>query len=254
MWLLMLNLHTDITYIFGMAGLTGSVNLYSSSIQYVINMIVTVPTLIWVDRWGRRWPIILGSIFMALWMFLAGGLMAGYGSPAPPGGIDNVPQESWQIHGPASKAVIASTYLFVATYGMTLAPISWIYCAELFPLYIRGKAVAVTTAANWAFNFALSWFVPSAFVNIKWKTFILFGCFLVAMTFHFFLAFPETSGKTLEEIEEIFKSKTPAWRTHVGIAHAKQLEATGVAADDTVNMKEAVEHATHMEVTQPEKN
>ena len=93
---------------------------------------------------------------MALWMFLSAGLMASYGSSAPPGGLNDVPQESWQIHGPASKAVIASTFLFVASYGMTLAPISWIYCPELFPLHIRSKAVSTTTAANWTFNFALS--------------------------------------------------------------------------------------------------
>jgi hypothetical protein len=110
-----------------MAGLSGSVNLYSASLQYVINMLVTIPTLIWVDRWGRRWPIILGAISMAFWMFLAGGLMANFGKPAPPGGLNNVPQISWQVSGPAAKAVIASTFLFVASYGMTLAPISWIY-------------------------------------------------------------------------------------------------------------------------------
>lgn len=35
------------------------------------------------------------------------------------------------------------------------------------------------------------------------------------MTIHVFFAFPETAGKPLEEVEEIFRSKTPAWRTHV---------------------------------------
>ncbi|EER40226.1 hypothetical protein HCDG_05623 [Histoplasma capsulatum H143] len=35
------------------------------------------------------------------------------------------------------------------------------------------------------------------------------------MTIHVFLAFPETAGKSLEAVEEIFKSRTPAWKTHV---------------------------------------
>ncbi len=151
-----------------MAGLTGNVNLYSSSIQYVINLIVTIPTLIYVDRVGRRWPLIIGAFFLAVWMFTNSALMAVYGKAAPPGGLDGVAQKSWQISGPASKAVIACTYLFVATYGCAIAPISWIYPPELFPLHMRGKAAAVCTSANWIFNFALSYFVPVAFVNIQW--------------------------------------------------------------------------------------
>jgi hypothetical protein len=119
----------------------------------------------------------------------------------------------------------------------------------LFPLSIRSKAVSATTAANWTFNFALSWFVPSAFVNIKWKTFIVFGCFLVAMTFHFFFCFPETAGKTLEEIEDIFTAKTPAWKTKVGRKSALQLEHTGTKTEDTAETKQAVERAVHLEQT-----
>jgi MFS family permease len=69
--------------------------------------------------------------------------------------------------------------------------VSWIYPPELFPLRVRGKAVALTTASNWCFNFALSYFVPPAFVNIQWRTYLIFGCFNVAMFVHVFLCFPE---------------------------------------------------------------
>jgi hypothetical protein len=80
---------------------------------------------------------------------------------------------------------------------------------------VRGKAVAVSTSANWIFNFALSYFVPPAFVSIKWKVYLLFGVFCTAMALHVFFLFPETAGKTLEEIDDIFESRTPAWKTHV---------------------------------------
>ena len=43
-----------ITYVFTMAGLTGNNLLVSSSIQYVINVLLTVPALLYIDRWGRR--------------------------------------------------------------------------------------------------------------------------------------------------------------------------------------------------------
>lgn len=75
--------------------------------------------------------------------------------------------------------------------------------------------MALTTASNWIFNFALSYFVPPAFVNIKWKVYVLFGVFCTTMTIHVFFCFPETAGKTLEEVEELFLSGTKAWNTHV---------------------------------------
>lgn len=139
-----------------MAGLKGNNNLVASSIQYVINVFMTIFALLFIDRWGRRLPLLVGAFFMALWLFINAGLMAHYGHRAPPGGVNNVPEESWQISGPASKAVIACTYLFVASFAPTWGPVSWIYPPELFPLRVRGKAVALCTAANWIMNFALS--------------------------------------------------------------------------------------------------
>lgn len=248
-----------------MAGLSGNTNLIASSIQYVINVFMTIFALLFIDRWGRRWPLMIGSTFMAIWMYTNAGLLASYGSPAPPGGVDHVAEESWQIHGGAAKGVIACTYLFVASFAPTwvsfftyqkigikltlllrglsagsirpsfilsgmytsLSPIdpsNWSFrdlllalsCYLPFlPLRLRGKAVSVSTAANWIFNFALSYFVPPAFVNIKWKVYIVFGVFCTVMTIHVFFMFPETAGKTLEEVEDMFLSDVKAWNTHV---------------------------------------
>lgn len=134
-----------------MAGLSGNVGLIASSIQYVINVIMTIPALIWMDRWGRRPMFVIGAVLMMTWLFANAGLMATYGSPAPPGGLDNIAEQSWQIHGSPANAVIACTYLFVASYAPTWGPASWVYPPELFPLRVRGKAVALTTSSNWIF-------------------------------------------------------------------------------------------------------
>jgi hypothetical protein len=75
--------------------------------------------------------------------------MATYGHAAPPGGLNNIAEESWVIGGAPSKAVIACTYLFVASYAPTWGPASWVYPPEIFPLRIRGKAVALATSSNW---------------------------------------------------------------------------------------------------------
>ena len=80
--------------------------------------------------------------------------------------------------------------------------------------------MALAASGNWAFNFALSYFVPPSFENIQWKTYLIFGIFCLAMFIHTFFMFPETAGKTLEEIEDMFLDPsgpkyvgTPAWKT-----------------------------------------
>nr|CAD1814643.1 monosaccharide transporters [uncultured fungus] len=211
-----------ITYIFTMAGLGNSV-LLPSSIQYIINVVMTVPALLFVDRWGRRPTLLIGAAFMMLWLFINAGVLATYGK-VPYDGQFDTDAESISITGAPAKAVIACTYLFVASYAPTWGPVSWIYPPELYPLRVRGKAVALATSANWAFNFALAYFVPPAFANIRWKVYIVFGVFCVAMFIHTFFILPETSQKPLEEVEEIFDDTTPgsikylgtpAWKTSV---------------------------------------
>ncbi|KAL8645194.1 MAG: hypothetical protein Q9210_006848, partial [Variospora velana] len=194
-----------ITYVFLMAGVRGNANLVASSIQYVINVVMTVPALLYIDRWGRRPTLLVGAALMMTWLFANAGILASYGHYAGPDGVANTPAASWEVSGPPSKAVIACSYLFVASYAPTWGPVSWIYPPELYPLRVRGKAVALATSANWAFNFALGYFVPPSFVNIKWQTYLVFGVFCFSMLVHTFFLFPETAGKTLEEVVDIFE-------------------------------------------------
>ncbi|KAF1835132.1 high affinity glucose transporter [Decorospora gaudefroyi] len=213
-----------ITYVFGMAGLNGNIGLVASSIQYVINVLMTIPALLFMDRWGRRPMFVIGAVLMMTWMFANAGLMATYGEPAPPGGLNNIAEESWVISGAPARAVIACTYLFVASYAPTWGPASWVYPPEIFPLRIRGKAVALATSSNWIFNFALSYFVPPAFVNIQWRVYLIFGVFCAAMAVHTFFLFPETAGKTLEDVEEMFMAGVPAWKTKVEYSSTRRAE------------------------------
>lgn len=109
---------------------------------------------------------------MCIWMYATGGIMATHGHPVPEG-IEGVKAASWAVEiGPPSKAVIACSYLFVASFAPTWGPASWVYPPELYPLRIRGKAVALATSSNWIFNFALSYFVPPSFETIQWRTYM----------------------------------------------------------------------------------
>ncbi|KAL9109810.1 MAG: hypothetical protein Q9227_005513 [Pyrenula ochraceoflavens] len=227
-----------ITYVFKMAGLNGNNLLVSSSIQYVINVGMTVPALLFVDRWGRRPTLLIGAFLMATWLYVNAGLLGARGVYQP-NGIDGIKAASTKVTGSTSKAVIACSYLFVASYAPTWGPVSWIYPPELYPLRVRGKAVALATSANWAFNFALGYFVPPAFVNIQWRTYIVFAVFCTVMFFHVFFMFPETAGKTLEEVEEIFTDPhgpphvgTPAWKTRNTRKEILDVERHGSLVND----------------------
>ena len=230
-----------ITYVFLMAGKTASANLLSSSIQYIINVVMTIPALLYVDRWGRRPTLLIGGLLMATWMFANAGILSKHGKPAPPGGFNNQAEASWEVSGAAANGLIACTYLFVASYAPTWGPVSWIYPPELYPMRERGKAVALATSGNWAFNFALGWFVPPAFEQIRWQVYCVFGTFCICMTIHVFFLFPETAGKTLEETREMFEDPngigligTPAWKTHKATRRTRDIERGQSVGDPSV--------------------
>ena len=114
-----------VNYVFGMAGYSGNSSLLASSIQYIINVVMTLPALVYLDRWGRRRPMIIGAFLMSTFMFCNAGIMGGTGKVVP-GGVHNIPVESMKVSGPPAKALIACTYLFVASYAPTWGPVSWV--------------------------------------------------------------------------------------------------------------------------------
>lgn len=80
--------------------------------------------------------------------------------------------------------------------------------------------------------------MPPAFTNIQWKTYLIFGTFCIAMTFHIFFTYPETVRRSLEEIDELFDNNVPAWRSaNVGnfedkVAKVKRTGEVKAAASD----------------------
>lgn len=218
-----------IIYVLQGAGLTlRRRNLIADSVQYVLNVLFTVPAILYIDKWGRRPMLLFGTISMAFFLFLVGGLQGHFGEW---GEVDG--SRVWVINGHSSvtKGVIVCSYLFVCrfahslrqtccsvlmalSFAVTMGPVSWTYPAEIFPMRVRAKAIALSTASNWFFNFGLAWAVPPGLSNIAYKTYFIFGTFNVAAFIHVFFMFPETSGRTLEEVEEIFKTGNTftAWR------------------------------------------
>ncbi|KFZ16938.1 hypothetical protein V502_04819, partial [Pseudogymnoascus sp. VKM F-4520 (FW-2644)] len=182
----------------------------TASIQYIINVVFTLPAIIYLDRWGRRPTLLVGSFLMMVFLLINGALQAVYGQP------QTIPKSNitWIVLGnqPVSSAIVACSYLFVAAYATTWGPVSWCYPAEIFPSKVRAKAVSLAVSANWFWNSVLSFAVPPMLYHISWKVYMVFGTFNGLALIHIFLAAPETKGKMLEEIDEIFDSGRKAWQ------------------------------------------
>ncbi|CBY00000.1 similar to glucose transporter [Plenodomus lingam JN3] len=213
MWSQLCGMNIMMYYIvFIMRGAGIADELLTASIQYIINVAMTLPAILYLDRFGRRPALLVGSFLMAVWLFTTGALQASYGNPNPDPTDKDI---SWVVpreHSAVSKGIVACSYLFVATFATTWGPTSWTYPSEIFPAKVRAKAVSLATAANWTWNCILAFAVPPLLWSINWQMYMIFGTFNAAAFIHMFLTAPETKGRTLEEMDDVFDSGLPAWK------------------------------------------
>jgi len=147
---------------------------------------------------------------MMVSLFTLGALEASYGRR-----IVRMNQDiSWEVvdNKAVSWSIVVLTYIFVGSFAMTWGPSSWTYPAEIYPSTIRAKAVSLATASNWAWNCALAFAVPPLIWLINWKMYMIFATFNGLAFIHVFFAAPETKGKTLEEMDEVFASGVKPWK------------------------------------------
>lgn len=200
-----------------MAGLTGNVGLITSGVQYAVFIIFTGIAFFFIDRTGRRTLLIWGALGMAFCHLVVGGTMGGHNTYVPGGVNGNANIVMSVTPGAPANTVIVFSFLLIVVYALTLAPVCWIYAAEVWSLGTRATGMSMAALANWVFNFALGMFTPPALLNIQWRLFIVFGVLCIAAAGWFWLFYPETCGKTLEEVEVLFSPEGPApWKTRKG--------------------------------------
>ncbi|KAE8137733.1 general substrate transporter [Aspergillus pseudotamarii] len=101
------------------------------------------------------------------------------------------------------RSMVAMNFLFSFFYT-PLGIISWVYPAEIFPVEVRALGNAITTFTNWTVNLIFAQFTPQALTAIEFRYFYVFFVFnLVALACYIFF-FPETKGRTLEQMDELF--------------------------------------------------
>ena len=151
-----------------------------------VNIVFTVVAILTVDKWGRKPLLIVGSIGMAIGMF-AIGIMA-----------------YLQIIGVGTLIFIV---IYTASFMMSWGPICWVLISEIFPNTIRGKAIAIAVAAQWMANFTVSSTFPALEAFSMTFTYCLYGVMSVISIIFVWKMVPETKGKTLEEMNGLWRRK-----------------------------------------------
>ncbi|OQV08498.1 hypothetical protein CLAIMM_12761 [Cladophialophora immunda] len=180
--------------IFQTVGLSGTdSSLFATGVYGVVKVFATGLFLWWItDKIGRKWPLVVGGVWMAAMMFILGAILATH----PPNQADGVSH--------ASIAMVVMIYLYVIGYSLSWGPGPWIYVGKIFPTRTRAYGVALGAATQWLFNFVISKITPAAIHNLGWKTFIMYGVFCLGNAAFAFVFIRETKGRTLEEMNGIF--------------------------------------------------
>ncbi|KAL1931284.1 hypothetical protein VTP01DRAFT_10421 [Rhizomucor pusillus] len=231
-----------VVLMFQQAGIgdTQEATLLASGINYVVNVVMTVPAILFVDKWGRRPTMIFGALFMSLFLWIVGGLMS-------QGNWYQNESGEWMMNmnnHHATNGMMAAVYLFVASFATTWGPLGWIYPAEIYPLRVRAVAVSMSTASNWFFNWLLNFVVPMLMQRIRYGLYMLFAGFNFLMAVHVYLAYPETKGFTLEEMEIVFKHN-PRRKLPRAVVEQEMAETYDLANRNNATFEKTEETAEH---------
>lgn len=156
-----------------------------------VNLLFTILAIQTVDKIGRKPLMIIGALGMAISMFALGTAFF----------LDK-----------AGLFALICMLVYVAAFAMSWGPVVWVLLSEIFPNRIRGRAMAVAVAAQWIANYLISWTFPMMDKNsmliekfnhgFAYWIYGVMGLLAMILVWKFI---PETKGKTLEEMEKLWK-------------------------------------------------
>ena len=155
--------------------------MFNIVITGTINLVFTVVAIVMVDRVGRRALMLAGCAAIGVSHLLLGAAYAA--------GLRGLP-------------ILVFTLCSLGGYAVSLAPVTWVLIAEIFPNRVRGAAVSVAVSALWTACFILTFAFPllqrSAGIA---ATFWIYAAICFAGFLFVRARVPETRGRTLEQIE-----------------------------------------------------
>lgn len=107
----------------------------------------------------------------------------------------------------AGITVVPMLFLFCGAYDFAYMPLFIAYPAEILPFQLRAKGLAITLTTDSLACFFNQYVNPVAFEVLRWRYFSIYvGCLVIVLGLVYFF-FPETQGKSLEEVSRIFEKK-----------------------------------------------
>lgn len=167
--------------IFKSAGFGNNSALFQTALMGLVNLTFSVVSMFFVDKVGRKPLMVIGSIGMAIAMFLLALTF---------------------ISGHAQGYFVLICIMgYLAAFGFSLGPVVWVLISELFPNRIRSYAVAIATFMLWGANFVVSLTFPYLLSHLQGWCFVIYGAMCVLCLIFVVKYLRETKGKTLEQIE-----------------------------------------------------
>lgn len=159
--------------------------LLQTSLIGLINGLFTLIAIFIIDKVGRRMLYLVGSIGMTITLLMLA--------------------LSFYL-GLSGIFILICILLFIAFFASCIGPAFWTLVSEMFPNRIRGKAIAFVSFTQWFFNFLVILLFPHFLASIGGAATFLFLAVMSFVQWLFcYLYLPETKGKSLEEIEQLWK-------------------------------------------------
>lgn len=175
--------------IFSDAGLSSGDSMFSQVLVGAVNMLTTVIAVFIIDKVGRRQLIYWGVSGMILSLIMIG--------------LYFLCGEAWGL----GNGFLLSFFLFyVFCCAISISAVVFVLLSEMYPNSVRGRAMSVAGLALWIGTYLIGQLTPWLLENLTPAgTFFLFAAMCVPYILIMWKAVPETTGKTLEEIEEYWK-------------------------------------------------
>jgi MFS transporter, SP family, sugar:H+ symporter len=172
-------------------GFSASGSLLITVITSVVNVVTTLIAISLIDKSGRRWLLLVGSVGMTISL----GVMAAIFGTAPL----NAHHEP-TLPGLTGPIALVAANSFVFFFGMSWGPVVWVLLGEKFPNKIRAAALSIAASAQWIAN----WVISTTFPTLKDAGLgLAYGIYagFAALSFFFVYRFvSETKGQELEEM------------------------------------------------------
>ena len=152
----------------------------------LVNFLATLVALWVIDKLGRKALLMVSSAGMALAEISLG--------------------IAFLLKPPPGTLIIGTMLFCVACFAVGMGPGVWVLMSELFPTRIRGRAMSVATISLWAACVALTLTFLSLVNAVTVSgAFWIYAAMCVTTFLFVWRVTPETKGKTLEEIEGLWK-------------------------------------------------